>query len=132
MPQRFGTFEHPDFFEFKEGKAYCRDCGNSAEEEPLVGSFKLNAASSEHSIPGVEGDLINQCGNHHFEFGHNGKGEHNIFRIDVKGKTIGETNSVSSMATGLVVINLTDRELKKEFEIKQGELSAAFRRFWRI
>ena len=79
-----------------------------------------------------KGNLIDLCGNHHFEFGHDGGAEHNVFRIDVNGKTIGETNPVSSMATGGVVINLVDKDLRREFELKQGELSAAFRRFWRI
>ena len=132
MPQRFGNFEYPDFFTFGNGSAHCRDCGAIALEKPLRGSFTLNTMSSDSSIPAVEGNLIDLCGNHHFEFGHDGGAEHNVFRIDVNGKTIGETNPVSSMATGGVVINLVDKDLRREFELKQGELSAAFRRFWRI
>ena len=133
MTQRFGMFEWPDFFEFHDGHAFCVDCGAAAEKSPLRGSFKLNTAFTDSPIPAVEGDLINKCGNHHFEMhpGTKGTPQHNVFRIDIGNRTIGETNPVSSMATGSVVFNLTDQKLAKEFSLKQRELTDAFERFWR-
>ncbi|KKP40742.1 hypothetical protein A2130_04135 [Candidatus Woesebacteria bacterium GWC2_33_12] len=132
MPQQFGNFVYPDFFTFDSGSAYCRDCGAIALEKPLTGSLKLNTMSSNYSLPAVEGNLIDLCGDHHFELGHSGGAKHNVFRIEVNGRTIGETNPISSMATGSVVVNLIDENLRRQFELKQSELNAAFGRFWRI
>ena len=132
MPQEFGRFHYPDFFEFSGASAFCKDCGNEAEKAPLRGSFKLNTASSETAIPAVEGDLINQCGEHHSHNKVYEGPEHNVFRIDIGGRVIGETNPIPSIATGIIYFNLSDKELMKQFIEKQQELTRAFRTYWRI
>lgn len=129
---RFGSFNWPDFFEFEDGRALCKDCESATQNLGLRGSFKLNSASSDAPIPAIEGNLINKCGDHHLEkHGTGGANEHAVFKISIENRTIGETNPVSSMADS-VVFHLTDQELTKEFSEKHQELQIAFRRFWRI
>lgn len=57
---RFGSFNYPDFFEFNDGRALCKDCESAAQNLELRGPFKLNSVSSESPIPAVEGELINR------------------------------------------------------------------------
>ena len=131
---RFGSFSWPDFFTFEDGRAHCTDCESAAQKLELRGPFILNSASAESALPSVEGELVNKCGDHHFEMNEHqeGRPQHSVFRIGIGNRIIGETNPVPSMATGSIILHLTDKKLNEEFGIKQREMTDAFRRFWRI